>query len=199
VNKVDDTLANNFEELALTYLRTAIIQLEKKREQITTINQRIIELVQDPDELETVILDAEEAQDQLLEKINELNQQVETLSRQTTVVPTVSQQVSSDKATSKAIHENGSTTTSTPQPFDTIVSATPAICASTVTASNTITTTALTLEPVTSTSLTTISLESVPPPISVTSTSYPAVTYVHSLGPPPLIPVSTDNSTTLLP
>ena len=74
LNKVDDTLVNDIDELTLTYLRTAITQLEKKREQITTLDQRIIDLVQDPDELETAILDAEELQDLILEKINELNQ-----------------------------------------------------------------------------------------------------------------------------
>ena len=86
LNKVDDTLANEIDELALTYLRTAITQLEKKNERITTLDQQIIDLAQDPNELETAILDAEELQDLILEKINELNQQVDTLSRQTTVV-----------------------------------------------------------------------------------------------------------------
>ena len=70
LNKVDDTLANDIDELTLTYLRTAITQLENKREQITTLDQWIIDL----DELETAILDAEELQDLILEKINELNQ-----------------------------------------------------------------------------------------------------------------------------
>lgn len=73
LNKVDDTLTNDVDELAL---RTMITQLEKKKEQITALDQQIIDLVKDPDELETSILDAEELQDSILEKINELNQRV---------------------------------------------------------------------------------------------------------------------------
>ena len=141
------------------------------------INEQITNLVQDPDELETAILEAEELQDLILEKINELNQRVDTLSRQTTVVSAASQQTSGDKVTSEATHENVSATSST-QPINTIISDTPAVSASTVVASDSIPTTSITLEPV-------------PPPISVSSTSYPAVTYVHSSGPPWLIPAST--------
>ena len=74
LNKVEATLDTEIDELALTYLRTAIAQLEKKKEQITTLDQRIIDLTQDSDELEMTILDAEELQDLTLEKINELNQ-----------------------------------------------------------------------------------------------------------------------------
>jgi len=73
LNKVDDTWAHDKDELALTYLRTTINQLEKKKEQITALDQRIIDLIQDPEELEIAILGAEELQDLTLEKINELN------------------------------------------------------------------------------------------------------------------------------
>ena len=185
LNKVEATLDTDINELALTYLRMAITQLEK-REQITTLDQRIIDLVQDPDELETAILDAEKLQDLIMEKINELNQQVEMLSRQSRVVPSVA----CDKVTSEATYENVINATST-QPINTITSDT---SASTTTASD-IATTSLTLELFTSTPFMVTSHESVPSPISVTSTSYPAVTYVHSLGPPSLIPISTDSST----
>ena len=97
---------------------------------------------------------------------------------------------SGEVVTPEATHSNVSTTISTPQSINTTLSDIPVVCASTVAASNTIPTTSLTLEPVVSST----SLESVPPPISVSSVSYPSVTYLHSLGPPPLIPTSTDNS-----
>ena len=77
LNKVEETLANDIDALALTYLKTAMTQLEKKKEQIAAIDQRIIERAQDADELETAILDSEELQDVILEKVNELNQRVE--------------------------------------------------------------------------------------------------------------------------
>ena len=55
---LEDTLANDVDILALAYLKTAITQLEKKQEQIINLDQRITELIQDPDELETAILGA---------------------------------------------------------------------------------------------------------------------------------------------
>ena len=88
---------------------------------------------------------------------------------------------SGDKVTSEATHENVDATSNT-QPINIIISDTPAVSASTGVASDSIPITAATLEPaVSSTPLMITSLESVPPPISVSSTSYPAVTYVHSL------------------
>ena len=111
------------------------------------------------------------------------------LSRQTTVVSAASQQTS--KVTSEATHENVSATSNT-QPINIIISDTPAVSASTGVASDSISTTSVTPEAVvSSTPLIITSLESIPPPISVSSTSYPAVTYVHTSGPPPLIPAST--------
>jgi len=97
LNKVEDTLANEIDELVLTYLRTAITQLEKKWEQIIKVDECIIEHIQDVDELETAILNAEELQDLILEKINKLKKQVETLPRQATV-PVSSPQTPDDKA-----------------------------------------------------------------------------------------------------
>ena len=182
LNKVEATLLVDIDEIALTYLRTAITQLEKKREQISTLDQRIIDLEQDPDELEAVILDVEELQDLIMEKINELNQRVEMLSRQTHVVPSEA----GEPKTSEAIDENVSSMPST-QPINTITTDTPAVSASGIAPSD-IVTSSLTLESFVSTPLMVTSHESVPPPISVTSTSYPSVTYVHSLGPPSLIP-----------
>jgi len=43
LNKVEATLDTEIDELALNYLRMAIAQLEKKKEQITTLDQRIID------------------------------------------------------------------------------------------------------------------------------------------------------------
>ncbi|XP_065896204.1 uncharacterized protein [Dysidea avara] len=184
LNKVDDTLANDLDELALTYLRTAITQLEKKKEQITALDQRIIDLIQNPDELEIAILDAEELQDLIMEKINELNQRVEMQSRPTHVVPAVS---SSGKVTQEAIHENVSNTNNTPQSINTIINDTPAVSA----ASDTVATTSLTLEStISSTPPVVTSLESIPHPISVTSVSHPLVSHVHNAGPPLLIPAN---------
>jgi len=189
LNKVETTLDTEINELALTYLRMAIAQLEKEKEQTTTFDQRIIDLTQDSGELEMAILDAEELQDLILEKINELNQQVDMLSRQIRAVSSLA----SDKATPEATNVNMSCTPST-QAINTINSDTSAVSASTVAASD-ITTTSLTLKPFTSTSLMTTSHESVPSPISMTSTFYPSVTYVHSSGPLSLIPISADSST----
>ena len=56
-NKVEDTLGKDIDEFALEYLRTAITQLEKKREQINDLDTRIFELIDNPDELEMTILD----------------------------------------------------------------------------------------------------------------------------------------------
>jgi len=57
LNKVEATLDTEIDELALSYLRMAITQLEKKKEKITTLDQRIIDLIQDSDDLETATLD----------------------------------------------------------------------------------------------------------------------------------------------
>lgn len=86
-----------------------------------------------------------------------------------------------------------SNTSSTHQSINTIISDTPAVSASTTAAGDTIATTPLTLELAASSTLT--SYESVPSPISVSTTSHPSATYVHSSGPPPLIPFSTVTST----
>ena len=134
--KVEETLTEDIDELALTYLKTAVTQLEKKHEQIVELDQQITELIQDPDELETAILDAEELQDLILEKINELNKRVETLSRQTHVAtaPALSHQGSGEVVTPEATHSNVSTTTSTSQSINTTLSDIPVVCASTVAA-----------------------------------------------------------------
>ena len=188
LNKVEETLSNDIDELALTYLKTAISQLEKKQGQITDLNQRIAKLIQDPDELETTILDAEKVQDLILEKINELNKRVEMLSWQThvTTTPVISHQGSGyNEEVVENTHETVSTTTSTPQSINTMTASISDIPV----ASDTVPTIPATLEPVvSSTLLTTTLLESAVS--SVSSVSYPSVSHVHSSGPPPLIPTN---------
>ena len=86
------------------------------------------------------------------------------------------------------LHENVSTKANTP-PINITLSDTPAICTSDVAVSSTIPTISLTLESfVSSTPLMITSHELVPPPTSV-SNSHTSVTYVQSLGPPPLVAV----------
>jgi len=80
LNKIEETLAKEINELALTYLKTAVTQLEKKHEQICKADTQIAELIQEPEELEQAILDSEELQDLIIENINELNKRVEILS-----------------------------------------------------------------------------------------------------------------------
>ena len=62
-NKVEETLASE-----LTYLNTAINQLEK--EQIIKLDTQITELLKDAPELEESIMESEELQDTILEKMN---------------------------------------------------------------------------------------------------------------------------------
>ena len=57
LTKVEETLANEIDELALTYLRTAVTQLEKKLDQIVKLDQQIMELIQNPGELKEMIMD----------------------------------------------------------------------------------------------------------------------------------------------
>ena len=73
LNKVEEILAKEINELAHTYLKTNMSQLEKKHGQIIKFDEKITELIQDPDKLEEAIMDAEEVQDLIIENINELN------------------------------------------------------------------------------------------------------------------------------
>ena len=76
-NKIDDTIDNDSDEFSLTYLRTAVEQLRKKKEIINQIDQQIAELVQMPEELEEAVCEAEELQDSILEKISKLMTHIE--------------------------------------------------------------------------------------------------------------------------
>ena len=80
-NKIEDTLTHEIDELAITYLRTAVTQLEKKLDQIVKIDQEICGLIEDTNTLEDTIMDSEELQDTIAEKINELNKRIELLSQ----------------------------------------------------------------------------------------------------------------------
>ena len=79
--KVEETLASQIDELATTYLTTAISQLEKKKEQIVKLDEQIFELIEDSSELEDAIMDSEELQDSIVEKVNELHKRVEIFQR----------------------------------------------------------------------------------------------------------------------
>ena len=73
--KAEATLDTDINELALTYLRTTITQLEKKKEQITTLDQHINDLIKDPHKLEAAILDAEEIEDMIMERLMNLTKE----------------------------------------------------------------------------------------------------------------------------
>ena len=96
LGKVEETLAKDIDELTLTYLRTAITQLEKKDEQIANLDQEIMALIVDLSELEDTTLDSEAVQDLIIENINVLNKRVELISRAT---PPVTFTVSSHQDT----------------------------------------------------------------------------------------------------
>ena len=203
LNKVEETLTKEIDDLALTYLKTAVSQLEKKLEQITKLDAQITELIDEPGELEETIMESEEVQDLITENINELNKRVELLSSRhpCTTLLSPPQSVESNEIN---LQDNVSTIASTPQsttivntsvtnvvnePSNTIVNESSAsnanelpvvVCTNSATSS--INSTSVFTSPV---------LNSVSPySISVSSVLYPSVSYVHSSGPPPLIPSS---------
>ena len=73
-NKIYDTIGKDINKFSSTYLRTAIEQLQKKKELIHQIDLWIKELIQMSEELEDV---AEELQDSIIEKISELQMHIE--------------------------------------------------------------------------------------------------------------------------
>jgi len=118
--KVKETLAKEIDELALTYLNTAVSQLEKKYEQIAKLDTQITDLIQDPGELEEAIMDSEMVQDEFIEKINELNKRVELLSRQLsfTKSPPPQEPDKDGEATLESHQETVSKIINTSQPHD---------------------------------------------------------------------------------
>ncbi|XP_065885751.1 serine-rich adhesin for platelets-like [Dysidea avara] len=195
-NKIEDTLTHEIDELAITYLRTAVTQLEKKLDQIVKIDQEICGLIEDANTLEDTIMDSEELQDTIAEKINELNKRIELLSQPSSKKSGDCRETVATETSIENI-ENVSTTNSV-----SVSSSTSHTPTYTVSAVSTTTTTAITN---TSTAMSTVPL--LTPTIFSTSTlsfqlvpSYsisaanPSVSYIHSLGPPPLIPRVTNPS-----
>ena len=80
--KVVETLATELDELVVTYLNTAVTQLEKKKEQIVALDEQIFELIQESTKLEEAIMDSEELHDTIMEKVNELNKRVDLFQRE---------------------------------------------------------------------------------------------------------------------
>lgn len=66
-NKIDELLASEFDELAITSLNTSIKQLNRKKEKLSQIDQRVAELriTRLPEDLEEAIFEAEELQDSI--------------------------------------------------------------------------------------------------------------------------------------
>ena len=200
LSKVEETLAKDIDELTLTYLRTAITQLEKKHEQIANLDREIMALIEDPSELEDTILDSEAVQDLIIENINVLNKRVELISRPTPPVTfTVSSHQDTDEdityerpsdgenVVTEPISENVSTTLTLSTCYTSTISGAPIpIVYNTPTVANAIPARPLST-PLPDSAVSTIPpnlLENSAPSISVSSFSYPSVSYVHSLGPP---------------
>ena len=100
--KVEETLAAELDKLTITYLNTAVTQLERKGEQIFV-------RIQDTTALEEAIRDSEELQDLILEKVNELNRRVELFQ----LHPCNWHQESDGDITSDSDHETASDLAST--------------------------------------------------------------------------------------
>ncbi|XP_065884078.1 uncharacterized protein [Dysidea avara] len=214
-NKIEDTLKHEIDELAITYLRTAVTQLEKKLDQIVKMDQEICGLIEDANTLEDTIMDSEELQDTIAEKINELNKRIELLSQpsskksgddHTVTIPETdnnSDTTSGDRretvATETSIEniENVSTTNSVSVSSSTSHTPTYTVSAVSTTTTTTITNTSTAMSTVplltpTIFSTSTLSFQLVPS-YSI-SAANPSVSYIHSLGPPPLIPRVTNPS-----
>jgi len=200
LNKVEETLTKEIDDLALTYFKTAVSQLEKKLGQITKLEAQITDLIDEPGELEDTIMESEEVQDLITENINDLNKPVELLSSQRsfTTLQSPPQSVESNEITLESPQDNMSTIACTPQSttvVDTSVTnvvnessniivneSSPSnaselpvvVCINSATSSTN--STSVFTSPV---------LNSVfPYSISVSSVTHPSVSYVHSSGPP---------------
>ena len=58
-NKIDDTIDKDVSKFSLTYLRTAVEQLLRKKELIYEIDLQIKKLIQMPEELEDSVCEVE--------------------------------------------------------------------------------------------------------------------------------------------
>ena len=203
-NKVEEALAKEIDELGVTYLKTAVTQLEKKREQIVKLDQQILDRLQDPTDLEDAIMDSEELQDSISEKINELNTCLELL-QLPPPPPTPWQESGGDIIAQESDHENVSDVITTLPPIslcDAPVTSgiidTPVIC----TAHDALVTNVTNDTPVVcgnpGAPSTIVSNPSLTPPIlgsiSTSPVSLTSVSYFHGSGPPPLIPRVTNTA-----
>ena len=69
-NKIDKIFnMESLDELSVAYLPTAIDQLTMKLETFKELNNRIANLIQDPEQLEHAILEAEDVQKEITAKI----------------------------------------------------------------------------------------------------------------------------------
>jgi len=104
--KIDDLIAGEFDEHTIVSLNNAIDQLATKMEKIAKIDERLLELLDDTNEIESAVLDTEELNDDISDKIVKARRFVELRSskQQDKNSPPVNQ---------------SSLTSSTPQPQET--------------------------------------------------------------------------------
>ena len=83
-HKMDELLASEFDKLTFTSLNTAIEQLNRKKEKLSQIDQRVAELIESPEDLEEAIFEAEEMQDSILDKITKVQTLIQLHTRKQT-------------------------------------------------------------------------------------------------------------------
>ena len=70
-NKIDELMAEDFDDYTIASLTATIEQIKKKGERITQMDEKIATLISDASELETAVFDAEEFQDEIVTKLLE--------------------------------------------------------------------------------------------------------------------------------
>lgn len=160
-NKIDDLISKDVDEFTLTSIRTALEQLQRKKELIHQMDQRIAELIQTPEDLEEAVCEAEELQDIILEEIGKLQTHIELKTQELT-----------SKSSLNNV-ENVVTTSLASEPENTITSRQVATHATASSES---------VIPVEQ-ALSSMSMYT-------TTSAVTTVSYVYSPGPPPLIPTS---------
>ena len=75
--KIDKLLGEEVDDYSVTSLTTAMEQLNRKMERIAQIDEQILPLIDDPTELEQVVLDREEVRDNILDKIARVQRYIE--------------------------------------------------------------------------------------------------------------------------
>ena len=180
-NKADETIAKDADEFSVTYLRTAVDQLQKKKELIQRIDTRIAEFIETPDALETTIYEAEEPQDSILEKINKLQKHIELQTR--------------ELANTDSSSNDSGTDSDSEQDNINIVNTSESVITSPQHSIPTTTMSSTSIADIWAPTHTSASSELAEQTLNslslYTSTSSTAtVSYTHSSGPPPLIPTS---------